>query len=68
MAGPRFVVVKSATAGRLELILPVVGQKVKGVSPGPLEVGVGSREEEPAGPTDRAAIAAGLRHEVDARL
>ena len=29
---------------------------------------IGSREEEPAGPTDRTAIAASFRHDVDTRL
>ena len=44
------------------------GQKVKGVSPSPLEVLIGSREEEPAGSTDRTAITAGFRHDLDANL
>ena len=68
MTRPKFRAVKSTSASRLLLIFPVGGQKVKGISPSPLEILLRSREEEPAGPTDRAAIAAGLRHEVDARL
>ena len=50
------------------LILPVRGQKVKGVSPSALEVLIGSREEEPTRTADRTAITTGLRHEVDTRL
>ncbi len=68
MASPGFTAVKSTSAVRLELILPVVGQKVKGIGPSPLEVGLRSREEKPARSTDRAAIAACLGHDVDARL
>ena len=68
MTSPRCVAVKSAPTSRLVLILPVWGQKVKGVSPSPLEVLIGSREEEPAGPTDRTAVTTGLRHNLDARL
>ena len=68
MTSPRFIPVKRSSASKLVLILPVCRQKVKGVSPGPLEVGVGSREEEPAGPTDRTAIAASFGHDVDTGL
>ena len=38
MTSPRFAAVKSTSFGGLELILPVQGQKVKGIGPGPLEV------------------------------
>ena len=68
MARPGFVAAKSASASRLVLILPVKGQKVKGIGPSPFEVLIGSREEEPAGSTDRTAIAASFGHDVDARL
>ena len=68
MTSPRFAAIKSPSASRLVLILPVGGQKVKGISPGSLEVGVRSREEEPAGPTDRTAITTGFRHDLNARL
>ena len=68
MARPRFVAVKSTSASGLVLILPVWGEKVKGIGPSPLEVGVGSREQEPAGPTDRTAIAASFGHDVDTGL
>ena len=64
MASPGFAAIKSTSARELELILPVKGQKVESISPGPLEVLLRSREEEPTGTTDRTAIAAGFRHEV----
>ena len=65
MASPGFAAVKSTSANRFQLILPVLGQKVKGIGPSPLEVNLGSREEEPAGPTDRTAITAGFRHDLN---
>ena len=68
MASSWFATIKSTSASRFVLILPVQGQKVKGIGPCPLEVGLRSREEEPAGSTNRTAIAPGLRHEVDTRL
>ena len=68
MTSPGFVAVKSTSASRLVLILPVGGQKVKGVSPSPLEVLLRSREQEPAGPTDRTAVAAGFGHDLNTRL
>ena len=68
MAGPGFVAVKRASASGCPLILPVWGQKVKGIGPGPLEVLIGSREEEPAGPTDGTAITTSFGHDFDARL
>ena len=68
MAGSRFIAVKRALSRRFVLIVPVWGQKVKGIGPGPFEELVRSREKEPAGPTDRAIVAAGFRHEVDTRL
>ena len=68
MASPGFVVIKSPSASRLVLILPVKGQKVKGIGPGPLEVGFGSREQEPTGSAYRTAIPSGFRHDVDASL
>ena len=68
MTSPRFAAVKSTTASRFLLILPVVGQKVKGVSPSPLEVLIRSREEEPARTTDWSAITARLGHNLNASL
>ena len=65
MASPRFRAIKSPSASGLVLILPVKGQKVKGISPSLLEVNLGSREEEPARTTDRATIAAGFRHDLN---
>ena len=47
MASPGFGTMKSASASGWLLILPVKGQKVKGVSPSPLEILTESREEEP---------------------
>ena len=64
MTSPGFVAVKSSSADRLVLILPVCGQKVKGVSPSSLEELIGSREQEPA----RTAIAARFRHNLDTSL
>ena len=68
MARPGFVAAKSASASRLVLILPVKGQKVKGVSPSPFEVLVGSREQEPTGSTNRTAITTSFGHNLNARL
>ena len=68
MAGPGFISVESESIGRLVLFLPVEGQKVKGIGPGSLEANLRSREQEPAGTTDRTAITARLGHDVDARL
>ena len=65
MASPRFGAIKSPSASGLVLILPVKGQKVKGISPSPFEVLIGSREEKPAGATDRAVVAPGFRHNFD---
>ena len=60
--------VKGASTDRLVLILPVKGQKVKGIGPSPLEVLIGSREQEPTRTTDRTAIATCFGHDVYARL
>ena len=68
MASPRFVAIKSASARGLELIMPVRGQEVKGIGPSPLEVLIGSREQEPAGTADRTTITTSFGHDVDARL
>ena len=68
VASPRFVAIKRASTSRLGLILPVKGQKVKGIGPSALEVLIRSREEEPAGPTDRTAVAASFRHDFNTRL
>ena len=68
MASSGLAAVKSASASRLVLILPVWGQKVKGVSPSPLEVLIGSRQQEPTGTAYRTAITTGFRHDLNARL
>ena len=65
MARPRFIAVKSTTTNRFGLIVPVWGQKVKGISPSALEELVGSREQEPTGSTNRTAIAASFRHDFN---
>ena len=68
MASARFSAVASTSANGFVLILPVVGQKVKCIGPSALEVSIGSREEEPAGTTNRTAIAARFRHNLDTSL
>ena len=45
------------------MILPVKGQKVEDISLSTFEVDLGSRRQEPAGPTDKTTIAARLRHD-----
>ena len=50
------------------MLLPIKGQKVKGIGPSTLEERVRDREQEPAGASDRPAIAASLGHDVDTGL
>ena len=66
MTSPRFSAIKSPSASGFVLIVPVGGQKVKGVSPGSLEVLLRSREEEPARTADRTTVAASFRHDFNA--
>ncbi len=62
MTSPRFVAVKSTSARGLVLILPVQGQKVKGIDPSPLEALLRSRlsldsgkiSNKPAGASNQA--------------
>ena len=61
----RFAAVKRASARGLLLLLPVWRQKVKGIGPSPLEVLIGSGEQEPARSTDRATVASSFRHDLD---
>ena len=68
MTRPGFVAAKSTTTNRFGLIVPVWGQKVKCIGPSAFEELIGSREEEPAGPTDRTAVAASFRHDFNTRL
>ena len=68
MASPGFISVESPSTGGCLLILPVWGQKVKGIGPGTFEIGVRSREQEPTGSTDRTTITARLRHDLDTSL
>jgi len=65
MASARFSAIESPSARRFGLSVPVRGQKVKGIGPSAFEILIGSREQEPAGPTDRAAIATSFGHDVD---
>ena len=68
MASPGFATVKSASASKLVLILPVGRQKVKAIGPGALEILLESREQEPAGSPNRTAITAGFGHDLNTRL
>ena len=45
------------------MLLPIEGQKVEGIGPGPLEEGIRDREQEPTRTSNRAAIATSLRHD-----
>jgi|ETNmetMinimDraft_25_1059894.scaffolds.fasta_scaffold07820_2 hypothetical protein len=65
MTRPRLATVESALASGLVLFLPVKGQKVKGVSPRPLEKLIRSREGKPTGPTYETTITASLGHDFD---
>ena len=68
MTSPGFAAIKIPSASSLMLIVPVKGQKVKCVSPSPLEILLRSREQEPTGSTDRTTITTCFRHDVNARL
>ena len=46
-------------------ILPVKRQEVKAIGPSSLEINLGSREKEPTRTSDRTAITASFRHDVD---
>ena len=50
------------------MLLPIEGQKVEGIGPGPLEEGVRDREQEPTGTSNRAAITASLGHDFNTLL
>ena len=65
IASPWFAAVKRALICRLVLILPVWRQKVKGIGPGPLEVSLGSREQEPARTADRTVVTASFGHDFN---
>ena len=68
MAGPWFVAVESESTGRLVLFWPVGGKKIKGIGPGSLEANLRSREQEPAGPTDRTVVIHRLGRDLDTSL
>ena len=50
------------------MLLPIEGQKVEGIGPGPLEEGVRDREQEPARTPDGPAITTSLGHDIDTGL
>ena len=50
------------------MLLPIEGQKVEGIGPGPLEEGVRDREQEPTGTSNRAAITTSFRHDFNTLL
>ena len=50
------------------MMLPIEGQKVEGIGPGPLEEGVRDREQEPTGASNRAAIATSFGHDLNTLL
>ena len=50
------------------MLLPIEGQKVEGIGPGPLEEGVRDREQEPAGSSNRAAITTSFGHDFNTFL
>ena len=68
MASPGFAAVKGTSTSGFLLILPVCGQKVKCVSPSPLEVLLRSGKKKPTRTTDGTAIAASFGHDVDTIL
>jgi len=68
MASPWFRAIKSKSASRFLLILPMLGLEVKGIGPSVPEVLVRSREQEPARTTNRTAIAARFRQNLDTSL
>jgi len=65
MASPRFRTVEGRLARVFLLIVPVLGQKVKGIGPSSLEVLIRSRKQEPARTADRSTIAPGFRHDLN---
>ena len=50
------------------MLLPIEGQKVEGIGPSAFEEGIRDREQEPARPSDGAAIATSLGHDIDTGL
>ena len=68
MASPGFTAIKSTSASGLVLILPVWGQKVKGIGPSALEEGIRDREQEPAGASNGPTIATSFGHDLNTLL
>ena len=50
------------------MLLPIEGQKVKGIGPSTLEEGVRDREQEPTRPSDGPAITTSFGHDVNTGL
>ena len=50
------------------MLLPIEGQKVEGIGPGPFEEGIRDREQEPARTSNRAAITTSFRHDFNTLL
>ena len=50
------------------MLLPIEGQKVEGIGPGPLEEGIRDREQEPTGTSNRAAITTSFGHDFNTLL
>jgi len=50
------------------MLLPIEGQKVEGIGPSPLEEGIRDREQEPTGPSNRAAITTSFGHDLNTLL
>ena len=50
------------------MLLPIEGQKVEGIGPGPLEEGIRDREQEPTGASDGPTIATSFGHDLNTLL
>ena len=50
------------------MLLPIEGQKVKGIGPSPLEEGIRDREKEPTGASNRATITTSFGHDLNTFL
>ena len=50
------------------MLLPIEGQKVEGIGPGPLEEGIRDREKEPTGTSNRATITTSFGHNFNTLL
>ena len=50
------------------MLLPIEGQKVEGIGPGPLEEGVRDREKEPTGASNGSTITTSFGHDFNTLL